>query len=174
MLKVHERLGMIEEVVQTLRERKPRSTEEEAIRRVLQDEKESMAKSLNVAHGSGYNEQYRRNMGIAAENSKNVVKHLEEALDYYEDRNRRGMLSSLEAALKVREKPGKTERSKSVTSLYQKYRMETDPEFHAWLKKNGHDDALRELGVRVATPKTSKRVRFTQEGSSNRPEDYER
>lgn len=164
------RLAAIEALSRDLKQQGRRATKADiaTLRELIADEDESLQKSNRTASNPAANEQYRRNMAKAVENSKATISLLDKALQAVRDRQLPTAVQHLEEVLLLRGKKATQSRS-GAGKLYLEFQMQKDSEFHDWLRSNGHTEALQDLGLGVAKTKTRKRE-FNPR--SNRPEDY--
>lgn len=142
------------------------------VKELLSDELESRDKSQRIAETDSYNDQYRKNMRVAVNNSEFVIQMLEEAISAIKRRDSETVTKRLRAVVEKRGKRAAQPRT-NLMSLYGQYLAETDPDFQAWLAKNGHSETTSV----VATPKARRSgVTFkparASDGRSNNPEDY--
>lgn len=167
------RLAAIEALSKDLKQQGRRALKSDVstLRELIADENESLQKSSRTASNPAANETYRRNMAKAVENSKATISLLDKALQAVKDRQLPAACQYLDEVLLLRGKKATQSRS-GLGRLYAEFQMQRDTAFHDWLREFGHTEALQELGVPVAKPKTRGR-RVDLDGRSNRPEDYE-
>jgi len=193
MMLAPERMDAAYQLSLELDKRDVRKSDLTEIRVLIDAEEEGRTRSLEVANRTTGQESYKKGQAKAADNSGAILDLLMEALAAVKNRNAVRAAGFLKQASTFRSqaKSSGEQRGKSISALYQQYLTETDTVFHSWLAANGYDSELVSLGladrkpvtkgkkakripkfVDEGTTNTRGRVKDSDEGSSNRPEDY--
>lgn len=149
-LKVNERIEGASRLAGNLLKRAPRASDSDRIESLIEAEAESMGRSEGIAAQSSYAASYRAGQRVAAENSAAIITLLEEALESVvagDNVRAAGLLQDAATyRLTKREQKRKTS-PRTVSALYAEYQAQHDTGFHAWLKEQGHAEALASLNL---------------------------
>lgn len=148
MMPVKDRMNLYTELGEKLEETGRRTRDDvDTLKMLLADETESMEKARERMSSQNLTESSRKAHETGIANRKHAISVLEEVFSLFRSKETRKagtLLKTLGAT------PGrKSTRTTQGWHKYQEYLMDSDTEFHAWLKKHGDTDTLQTLGKKV-------------------------
>lgn len=140
------------------------------VKNLIEEEQESLERSLNTVNNKSYKESYRKGQQVAVDNSRAIIEILKSAVDAIKTSRDAELAAKLLAEAATyrdsrKQRPRGRPTEINVLRLYQEYQARHDKGFHKWLKDTGQHEALISLDVARADAPVST-------GFSNRPEDY--